>query len=80
MRFRVRVEVVVEADSLEAAQVVATDVEAEAYAAAGEHAVPERPGGWLTRTELGAADDDAAGTLAAEGLGSGMTSMRHRAG
>jgi hypothetical protein len=80
MRFRVRVEVVVEADSLEGAQVVATDVEAAAYAAAGGHAVPERPGGWLTKTDLGAADDDAAGTLAAEGLASGISSVRHRAG
>jgi hypothetical protein len=80
MHFRARVEIVIEAETLEEAQVVATDVEAAAYAAAGRHAVPERPGGWVTKTDLGAADDAAAGILAAEGLASGISSVRHPAG
>ena len=80
MHFRARVEIVIEAETLDEAQVVATDVEAAAYAAAGPPAVPERPGGWVTKTELGAADDDAAGALAAEGMASGISSVRHRAG
>ena len=80
MRFRTRVEVLIDTDTLEQAQAIASDVAQAAFEASGAHIVPEPDGGSVSRTDLEAADDGAAAAFAAEGLGPGISSSLHLRG
>ena len=78
MRFRVRVDVCLEASDLPEAQAAADAMTEAALAAAGEPVVADPEAGSITRTELEPLDDEAVAAVTAEGLGPGIDTASFR--